>query len=51
MSLQLQHQVLTATMLTQCRQSAVPIYLRIAGAGPNGSELRTKIQNLLVQLK
>ena len=30
-------------MLTQCRQSAVPIYLRIAGAGPNGSELRTKI--------
>ena len=33
----------TATMLQQCRQRTVPIYLRIAGAGANGTELRTRI--------
>ena len=33
----------TATMLAHCRQREVPIYLRIAGAGPNGSELRTRV--------
>ena len=35
----------TTLMLAQCRQNAVPIYLRIAGAGVNGTELRTKIVN------
>ena len=32
-----------ATMHVNCKQRTVPIYLRIAGAGANGTELRTKI--------